>query len=228
MICEISGWSVATRSSRGVDACWLIMGIDAGLQIVYVRHAEWRLVTKPCSISRGDTFCIYAVGEHLMATQALAPKEQGAQMQGGQVGFRDPPYTINASVRVRAETRRIFQAVVVPEYLEAWLSIPEDGILWAITPLQHGVGFALNWCNANATRSRIVAFYSTCKRRKLTIGWRLEKNDLPRESIVIMRISGDFGWSILSLFHVGFRTFDEFAWHRQLWGASLERLAKLF
>lgn len=168
------------------------------------------------------------VVSNLMATQALALKYRRSQTQVGEVGFEDPPYTISACVRVRADTRRLFQAVVVPEYLDAWLRVPEDEASWAVTPLQQTAGFVLDWCDARATQSRILAVYKTCRRRKLTICWKLEKDHLLKESSVIMRLSGDFGCSVLSLFHSGFGTFDDFAWHRQFWNASLERLAKLF
>lgn len=163
-----------------------------------------------------------------MSTQTIAVRYRPAQMYADAVGFKDPPYLISASVRVRAETRRLFQALMVPEYLEAWLRVPGEGTPCTVTPLQQAAGFALNWHSANATQSRILAIYRTCRRRKLMICWKLERDDLARESTVVMHLNGDFGCSVLSLLHLGFKSFDDFAWHRQLWGTSLERLAKLF
>lgn len=180
----------------------------------------------PVSVLDHSTYTLLV--STLMSIQALALKYREAQMRSGAVGFKDPPYTIDACVRVHAETRRIFQAIVVPEYLEAWLRIPEAGTSWEIAPLWQTTGFALKWCSAKAAQTRILAAYKIRRKRNLTICWTLEKDELPRDSTVIIRINGDFGWSVLSLFHVGFRTFDEFAWHRQLWGTSLERLANLF
>lgn len=163
-----------------------------------------------------------------MATQTLAPRYRQLKTKAGEVTFRDPPYTISASVRVRTDTRRLFQAVVVPEYLDAWLRVPEQGVSWAVAPLQKTAGFVLNWRNAHVTQSQILATYRTCRRRKLIVGWKLQRNNCLTESHLMMNLNGDFGCSVLTLFHSGFGTFDDFAWHRQLWHLSLERLANLF
>jgi uncharacterized protein YndB with AHSA1/START domain len=161
-----------------------------------------------------------------MQTQTLTLRYR--QPGAGEVTFQDPPYIISASVRIRTDIRRLFQAVVVPEYLDAWLRVPEHEVSSAVTPLQQSVGFALKWRSARATQSQILATYRTCRRRKLIISWKIEKNSLLKESSVILRLSGDFGCSVLSLFHSGLGTFDDFAWHRQFWHLSLERLVNLF
>ena len=138
----------------------------------------------------------------------------------------DPHYTVSASIRVRAETRRLFQALVVPEYLEAWLWIPEEGASWSITPMQRTEGFVLE--SFNSKPLRVIAGYTSWRRRRLSIRWRLEKNRLIEESNVLLRLIGDFECSVLSLCHSGLRSFEEYAWHRRLWTESLERLTKLF
>lgn len=168
----------------------------------------------------------YTLGvSNLMSPEELTLRDRRDQTQAALV---EAPYTISASVRVRAEARRLFQALTVPEYLEAWLRVPEVRGSSVVTPLHQPAGFALDWCNADETRSRILAVYKTCRRRRLMICWRLERNQLYRESSVTMRLTGDFGCSVVSLFHSGFRTFDDFDWHRKFWNASLERLSKLF
>lgn len=162
-----------------------------------------------------------------MSTQPLVSEYRQHEMLAGKKGLDRSPYSIHTSVRVRAETRRLFQAVFVPEYLEAWLRVPEEGALWDVKPLPQSEGFILDWSNGGV-RSRIVGVYKTCRRRKLMIEWNLNTRHHWNESSVIMRLSGDFGNSILSLCHSGIETFDDFAWHWKLWNASLERLARLF
>lgn len=138
----------------------------------------------------------------------------------------DSPYTVSASIRVRAETRRLFQALVVPEYLEAWLKIPDEGASWSIIPMQRAEGFVLE--SVNCKPVRIFAGYTSWRRRRLSISWRVERNRLSEESSVIVRLAGDFECSILSLCHTGLGSFEEYVWHRRLWTESLERLTKLF
>jgi hypothetical protein len=146
-------------------------------------------------------------------------------MPEGKLYAVKPPYAICLSVRVRAETRRLFQALVVPEYLETWLRIPEEGAC-TIAPMKEPNGFVLQCASPKAVR--IEAGYSAWRRRRLSINWRLEKNRIVRESSVAMRLIGDFECSVLSLCHTGLGSSEEFAWHRRLWTESLERLTKLF
>lgn len=136
------------------------------------------------------------------------------------------PYTICASVRVRADTRRLFQALVVPEYLEAWLWIPDAGASWSVFPMDPAQGFVLEGANPKAFR--ILAGYTTWRRRRLSICWRLERNRLLKVSSVALRLVGDFECSVLSLCHTGLGSSEEFAWHRRLWTESLDRLTRLF
>jgi uncharacterized protein YndB with AHSA1/START domain len=160
-----------------------------------------------------------------MSTQRLEFKPYSLPMPTGKLHAVRPPYAICISVRVRAETRRLFQALVVPEYLETWLRIPEEDAC-SIAPMEEPKGFILQSSNPKAVR--IEAGYSAWRRRRLSICWRLEKNRLVRESNVAMRLIGDFECSVLSLCHTGLGSFEEFAWHRRLWTESLERLTKLF
>lgn len=160
----------------------------------------------------------------LMSTQRLELKPYSLQMEMEKGRAVNPPYTICMSVRVRAETRRLFQALVVPEYLETWLRIPEGAS--SIAPMEEAKGFILQSSTPKAIR--IEAGCNAWRRRKLSIRWRVEKNRLVRESNVAMRLTGDFECSVLSLCHTGLGSTEDCAWHRRLWAESLERLTKLF
>lgn len=138
----------------------------------------------------------------------------------------EPTYTISMSTRVHAETRRLFQALVVPEYLETWLRIPDEGVSWSLIPMEPAQGFVLE-C-ANPKPFRIFAGYTTWRRRRLSIRWRLERNRLIKESSVALRLIGDFEYSVLSLCHTGLGSLEELTWHRRFWTESLESLSRLF
>lgn len=139
-----------------------------------------------------------------------------------------PPYTIRASIRVRAETRRLFQALVIPEYIETWLSVPYQEASWSLTPLQTRKGFVLECSDRNARMLRILAGFTAWRRRRLSIRWKLEGNRQLNESSVAVRVVGDFECSILSLCHTGLDSLEDFRFHQQLWSGSLDRLGKLF
>jgi hypothetical protein len=160
---------------------------------------------------------------HPPAVTQRQPKEQC-----GVVDFDDTRYAVSAQIHVRAETRRLFHAIVVPEYLEAWLRVPDAGASLIVSPLKQSTGFAFNWCNAIDLQSRIVAVYKICRRRRLTLCWKIENGGYQSESTVVMRLAGNFGSSTLSVFHSGFACFADFTWHRQFWNDSLRSLANLF
>ena len=162
----------------------------------------------------------------LMSTQAMELKSDSLKAPRRENLAADPPCAFCASVRVRAETRRLFEALVIPEYVETWLRIPDADASWSIMPMQCPRGFVLE-CASSKT-FRIFATYTTWRRRRLSICWRLERNRLINESSVTVRLIGDFEWSVLSLCHTGLNSLDEYAWHRRLWTESLERLTRLF
>lgn len=163
-----------------------------------------------------------------MSTQAIQLKYHRRHSNSIEFSLQEPPSTVRASVRVRAETRRLFQALTSPEYLEAWLSIPSAGASWTLTANQGCPGFLVESCDLDSERLRILAAYTTLRRRRLSIHWKMERNRQTSESVVAMRLHGDFEYSVLSLHHVGLRSHEEVAWHQQLWAASLQRLARLF
>lgn len=163
-----------------------------------------------------------------MSTQAVGLKQHRFRLQTGEVCLEESPYIICASVRVRAETRRVFQALIVPEFVEAWLRIPDSGALWSVSSMQPCQGFVVECRGETAKTFRIAAAYTALRRRRLLICWKMERNRQLRESSVAMRLVGDFECSILSVCHTGLREFDDFVWHRRLWIESLERLAGLF
>src|SRR5215475_7467916 len=103
-----------------------------------------------------------------MSTQRLEFKPYSLQLPTGKLHAVKPPYAICISVRVRAETRRLFQALVVPEYLETWLRIPEEAAC-SIAPMEEPNGFILQSSNPKAVR--IEAGYSAWRRRRLSICW---------------------------------------------------------
>ncbi|HLY40221.1 MAG TPA: SRPBCC domain-containing protein [Terracidiphilus sp.] len=163
-----------------------------------------------------------------MSTLAPELKHHRRRTNSGEVLLQDSPYTICASIRVRAETRRLFQALTSPEYLEAWMCIPDAATRWPLVATHGLSGFLIESFDLDSDWIRILAAYTAFRRRRLSIHWSTERKHQIRESAVAMRLHGDFEYSVLSLCHAGFGSFDEVAWHRQLWAASLGRLAKLF
>ncbi len=140
-------------------------------------------------------------------------------------------WVIALSITVDADARRISQALTEPEYLEAWIVMPDQSPDHAkdswIVASRNANGYRLDHCRAGRVISSVMGSFLFCHQRKMRLLWRsFGRTDLA-ESLVDFRIRGKFASSVLELRHTALRSSDEFHWHQELWRASLARLASV-
>lgn len=135
---------------------------------------------------------------------------------------------INASVRVKADTRRLFQALVSPEYVETWLALPEVCGPCIVSSVGEVPQAAWDCYSLDGRELRIRAEFTAAWHRRISVNWKLERNLESFESRVAMRLIGDFDFTTLSLCHAGFPSAEDVDWHERLWTHSLDRLANLY
>jgi hypothetical protein len=80
---------------------------------------------------------------------------------------------------------------------------------------------------SNGGRERFVGSYKVLRRSKVQFSWKRDGFQEANSSLVKIRLQGDFGRTTVHLTHVGLSESEQ-SWYRQLWEASLERLAGLF
>jgi hypothetical protein len=136
-------------------------------------------------------------------------------------------WTIDLAVSVGADTRRIFQALTVPEYLEAWIDMPDRAEGSRVVASMETNGYRLDHYSAGRAAVHITGSYLFCHQRKLRLFWRKISPHSSTESLVDFRLRGNFGSSILELRHSALDSAEEFYWHRRLWQESLAKLALL-
>ena len=136
-------------------------------------------------------------------------------------------WTVAMSVKVNADARRISQALTEPEYLEAWIRIPDQAPGASLVASNDANGFRLEHHCAGCIDMRITGSYLFRHQRKMRLAWRKARTTTAADSIVDFRLRGDFGCSILELRHTAFNSADEFHWHHRLWQGSLPKLASL-
>jgi len=134
--------------------------------------------------------------------------------------------TIRMEFSLAADTRRIFEALTVPEYMELWMSIPgcHSGCHSRASRLSGGFVFD-HLCDRRPLSVR--GMYTVCLRRKIVFTWALSGLRGASTSCADIRLSGDFERSVLRLRHSGFASDDDCSWHVALWTASLSRLSRL-
>ena len=125
-----------------------------------------------------------------------------------------------------ADRNRIYQALTLPEYVDAWLVVP--GAVARSTVVAIGEdGFLVTYRLAEGREERCFGFYKVLRRGKVQFAWRREGFDHSRTSLVRIQLQGDFGRTTVRLTHVGLDE-SERPHYKMLWDASLDRLAGLF
>lgn len=136
--------------------------------------------------------------------------------------------TIFKSVRVNADAHRISRALTVPEYLEAWISIPDAAPGSVTLASSEDNGYRLDHFSAHRSAITITGSYVFCHLRKMRLFWRKTAQNSCGNSVVDFRIRGNFGSSVVELRHIALASADERVWHEAFWGRSLQKLALLF
>jgi hypothetical protein len=135
--------------------------------------------------------------------------------------------TIALSVEVDADARRISQALTEPEYLEAWICMPDHTGNSQIVASKREDGYRLDQIRAGCFVASFIGSFLFCHQRKMRLSWRDVADPGMTESLVDFRIRGNFASSIIELRHTALPSPREFFWHQQLWGVSLDRLATI-
>ena len=129
---------------------------------------------------------------------------------------------------IRADTRRLFHALTVPEYLETWLCLPGHHLGCSTAATRIKDDYLLeHYCGTSAALS-ITGSYLVCRRRNVSFSWNVNGDLLVPETRVDIRLRGDFENSRLLLMHSGFASSADYAWHKALWTASMGRLMRLY
>ena len=136
------------------------------------------------------------------------------------------PLSISVMASVNADRNRIFQALTVPEYIEAWFSAP--GAIGGRTQVFSAADFlSINYSCPWEERGTILCAYKVRRRNKLLLTWEPVMPSGAARSMVKIRLLGDFGRTTVHVTHVGV-TFSNQHWHKALWESSLKKLGRLF
>ena len=137
-------------------------------------------------------------------------------------------HSIHMEFSIRADTRRLFHALTVPEYLEAWLCLPGHHLGCSMAATRIKDDYLLeHYCGASAALS-ITGSYLVCRRRNVIFSWSVAGDFCVPETRVDIRLRGDFESSTLILLHSGFASSADYKWHQALWTASMGRLTRLY
>lgn len=156
---------------------------------------------------------------------AQQPISNRLSRQASRSSIQDSQVAIKVSVN--ANRQRIFQALTLPEYVEAWIAPPEDASQQravSTTP----EGFRIEVPDSLGPESSISGSYLTLRRSKLIFTWQKGWSPDAPMSTVTIRLNGDFDRTEIILTHAGLNSRRECEWHRTFWHESIRRLSNLF
>ncbi|HKR26776.1 MAG TPA: SRPBCC domain-containing protein [Acidobacteriaceae bacterium] len=119
---------------------------------------------------------------------------------------------------IDAESRSVFYALTVPEYLETWL---RPSGCRRVSFAQKPSGFRVQFFFDDLPPVTVDADSSVCRPDQIVLNWTAGSST----SIVCIRLQSCGGRTILHLRHRRFASEQESLWHGDLWTSSLERLA---
>jgi uncharacterized protein YndB with AHSA1/START domain len=168
----------------------------------------------------------------MSATTLLPPHSSFPRVHQSATRSNSREHQIAIRATLRADKRRIFDALTLPEYRETWLCLPCSHSNCHTTASQTGSRFRFDHYVAGTLDLSITGCYHVCRRGKVSFTWHKTeahpKSEHSSESIVQIRLYGEFASSALCLTHTGHFSPDEYRWHCDMWQLSLNKLQSLF
>jgi uncharacterized protein YndB with AHSA1/START domain len=127
---------------------------------------------------------------------------------------------------VNADRNRLFQALSLGEYIDAWFVAP-GSVPGSTSVSMMPDRFLIRYNLSEGGQECFVGSYKVLRRSKVQFSWKRDGFQETSSSLVKIRLQGDFARTNVHLTHVGLSESEQ-SWYRLLWEASLERLAGLF
>ena len=137
------------------------------------------------------------------------------------------PLDVSGSVHIQAEIQRVLYALATPEYMEAWLELPEVDRVECHSELGSFDRFRIDLL---ASGRRQQSIYGSCllsKPNRVTYLWERNQRGSRAPSIVEIHLLGGPTMWALKLKHRGLSSPDERDWHSTMWRRSLAKLCRL-
>jgi uncharacterized protein YndB with AHSA1/START domain len=136
---------------------------------------------------------------------------------------------VEVSTRIFAEIRRVFYALTIPEYLEAWICFPGCKPFERVAVTQSAKDFVIELkpLEPVAADTRIKGAHLVREPNQIVFTWSKQYNGQATETTVCIHLHRSHRSTALSLSHMGFVDPAERMWHEAMWRASFDKLGHL-
>lgn len=138
-----------------------------------------------------------------------------------------PSLDVVASVEIEADTRRVLYALAMPEYMEAWLQLPDTDRIECHPDQLSFDRFRIDLFSLCQRRGCIYGSCLLSRPDKITYLWERDRSGNRANSVVEITLRGGCYRCILKLKHSGFSNSLETEWHSAMWNRSLVKLSNL-
>lgn len=144
------------------------------------------------------------------------------------VTLEETALDVAVSVEIEAESRRVLYALTIPEYMEAWLQMPDtENLLQCHSTSRAPNSFLIDLYSAKARRARIKGSCLRLDPDRVIYLWRNTCTGSTGETMVDIHLKNGPGQCTINLNHRGFCDMEESLWHSQMWHRSLDKLGRL-
>ena len=159
----------------------------------------------------------------------MSPAVMDPQVHAGlaSVALESASLLVSASLRIAADTQRVLYALAIPEYMEAWLQLPEMERIECHPCRRSFDRFRITTFSCGGRKGWIDVSCILSKPDKITYIWDVDCGKTRSKSLVNIRLRGDRSRCTLKLQHRGFCDHPEVEWYSRIWDLSLGNLREL-
>jgi uncharacterized protein YndB with AHSA1/START domain len=134
---------------------------------------------------------------------------------------------IMASVQIEAEARRVLYALATPEYMEAWLHLPDVERVECHPERRSYDRFRIDMICSGKRQGSIHGACLLSRPNRITYLWESDQAGVLVRSLVEIHLYGCPSRCTLKLKHSGLLSQHEREWHLRMWERSLKKLSSL-
>ena len=130
------------------------------------------------------------------------------------------------SFQFKADSSRVFYALSIPEYIEAWLQAPDTEGRFVFNQIEEET-FCIDLYRGETLQATVDGSCWVVGSNQVRYIWRTTSLLDTTETLVDMKLLSGSGGCVLALRHSGFNDPAESARCRRMWQQSLQRLCRL-
>ena len=134
---------------------------------------------------------------------------------------------ISMSMGIQAKPHRVLFALTVPEYIEAWLKVPEADRCTCLSSEQFGNGFCVEVFSEDISRYHIYGHWHRSTPKHIVFSLKRSVCEGRGDSIVDIRLKSARKLCTVSVAHRGIGNVNDAIWFSEMWEHSLTKMRSL-